>query len=400
MVADRPVHFRAKSGHASWANSKALEMAGISAETPDPEGGEIVRDENGEPTGILLETAIQIVAAAEPEPTEAEVVEAMREAQQYCWQAGITGLHDFDGVECFKALQTLERNGELGIRFVKNIPAAHVAAATEAGLRSGFGSDWLRMGGVKIFADGALGQRTALMIEPYETEPDNRGMVVVDKEEMMRIAHVAAENQLHITVHAIGDRAVHDVIDVIEEAKKVEDPNFPPLRHRIEHVQIIHPDDQPRMQQLGIMASMQPIHATSDMHMAEKLWGSRTKNAYAQRTLLEGGANVVFGSDSPVEPIEPMIGIHAAVTRQRADNTPAGGWHPEQKFSVAEAVHGFTMAAAYTCGQEDRQGSVTAGKLADLTIYEQNIYEIDPSELHSVKIAGTIVGGEFKYRDL
>ncbi|MGB1249571.1 MAG: amidohydrolase [Candidatus Promineifilaceae bacterium] len=393
-----PAYLRHRSGHAGWVNSRAMRMAGIDANTPDPSGGQIQRDADGNPTGILFETAMELVADLVPPYTEEQIVRAMREGQAYCWKVGLVGVHDFDGVSCFQALQTLQRNGELGLRIVKNIPNAHVDHAIGAGLRSGFGDEWIRIGGVKMFADGALGPRTALMIEPYEGDPDNRGMSVLDKEEMMEIAHKAYKNQLAITVHAIGDQAVHDVIDICESIQTAGYGTPPAVPNRIEHVQIVHPMDHHRLAELDVIASMQPIHATSDITIAERNWGSRTKDSYALRTMLESGATVVFGSDSPVEPIEPLIGIHAAVTRQRADSTPAGGWHPEQAFTMQEAIHAFTTAAAITSRQEARAGSITVGKLADLTILEKDIFEAQGADILSVGVAGTVVGGEFKYR--
>lgn len=395
---DKPAYLRHRSGHAAWANSVALKVAGITANTPDPSGGQIQRDENGKPTGILFETAMELVADKVPAYSEDQIVKAMRLGQEACWKVGLTGVHDFDGRSCFQALQRLRANGKLGLRIVKNIPNALVEYAIGLGLRSGFGDEWLRIGGIKMFADGALGPRTALMIEPYEGEPDNRGMSVLDKEEMMQIAHDAYSHQLALTTHAIGDQAVHDILDIYESVQKAGYPNPPIVPNRIEHVQIIHPMDQQRLAELGVVASMQPIHATSDIDIATRNWGDRTKNSYAWRTMLESGAVVAFGSDSPVEPIDPIKGIHAAVTRQRADSTPEGGWHPEQAFTMAETIRAFTLATAVTSGQQPYAGSIAPGKLADFTVYDQNIMEATGSDILEVTIAATIVGGGFKYR--
>ena len=397
---NRPALLKHHSGHASWVNTRAMQLAGIDQATSDPDGGQIQRDESGKPTGILFETATALVESIIPEKTEQQLVNAMHKAQQACWEYGLVGLHDFDGRDCFQALQTMHRAGELGLRFVKNIPVALLEEAIGVGLRSGFGNEWLRMGGIKIFADGALGPRTALMIKPYENEPHNRGMAVVEKEEMMRMAQRAYSNQLAITVHAIGDQAVHDVLDVYESLLPLAETHaVPAVPNRIEHVQIIHPEDHHRLAQLGVVASMQPIHATSDYVTAERNWGERAKDSYAWRTMLKSGATVVFGSDSPIESIDPIVGIHAAVTRQRANGMPGvDGWYPEQRVSVAEAVRGFTLAAAETSRQTATQGSIAVGKVADLTILDRDIFESEPSTLLETKIAGTMVGGEFKYR--
>lgn len=398
VAPQQPAFLTHKSGHAAWVNSRALQLAGITADTPDPPGGRLQRDTQGRPTGILLEEAMSLVRELIPPPGLAQIVAAMRRAQMKCWQVGLVGLHDFDGRDSFLALQQLRRAGELGLRIYKNLPAALVDHAIGAGLQTGFGDDWLRLGGLKIFADGALGPRTALMIEPYVGEPDNRGIAVTDKEEMLDIALKAGPAGLALTVHAIGDRAVHDVLDVFETLHR-RTGGASRLRHRIEHVQIIHPADQPRLAQLGVIASMQPVHATSDMEMADRYWGARAEHSYAIRTLLNTGATVVFGSDCPIEPIDPRLGLYAAITRRRPDGAPGPqGWYPAQKFSLAEAIHAFTYAAAYTAGQEARQGSITAGKLADLTIFERDILAAPPDELLHTAVAGTLVGGLFRHR--
>ncbi|MDX1663494.1 MAG: amidohydrolase [Candidatus Promineifilaceae bacterium] len=397
-----PVYLTHKSGHAAWVNSRALRLAGIYADTPDPEGGQIQRDEAGQPTGILFETALDLVGRKIPPATAAEVTEAMASAQEVCWRLGLTGVHDFDGRTSFIALQALHQSGRLGLRVVKNLPARLLDHAVGVGLRSGFGDRWLRIGGIKIFADGALGPRTALMIEPYEGEPDNRGIAVTDKEEMMAIASKASAAGFGVTIHAIGDRANHDVLDVYEAVRKEESADSrPPLRHRIEHVQIIHPADHRRLADLDVIASMQPSHATGDMEMADRYWGERAEYSYAWRTMLDSGALLVFGSDAPIESIAPLPGLHAAVTRRRADGRPGpNGWYPEQRLTLQEAIHAFTRAAAVTSGEEATQGRIAPGFLADLTIYDRDIFAAPPEELLETEIAGTVVGGRFRYRDL
>jgi predicted amidohydrolase YtcJ len=269
IVPDHPTLLRDKSGHTGWVNSLALKIAGITSATPDPEGGEIGRDEQGEPTGILYENAIELVRWHIPTYTNAQIVESMAQAQANCWAVGLTGLHDFDGRASFEALQTLHRQQKLGLRIYKNIPAALIDHAIALGLQTDFGDDWLRIGGIKIFADGALGGKTALMVEPYENEPQNRGIAVTDKEEMYAIASRASANGLSVTVHAIGDKAIHDILDVYEAVREEEAQRGDKwqLRHRIEHVQIYHPDDRDRLAQLNVIASMQPTHAVSDMEM-------------------------------------------------------------------------------------------------------------------------------------
>ncbi|MBX3055297.1 MAG: amidohydrolase [Anaerolineae bacterium] len=416
IVPDRPVCLRDKSGHAAWVNGRALRIAGIDDHTPDPPGGQIQRDATGQATGILFEDAMELVSRHIPRETPAQIAAAMQSAQQYCWQVGLTGLHDFDGRDCFLALQMLREQGELGLRIVKNVPVYRLEHAIGVGLRSGFGDDWLCIGSVKIFADGALGPRTAAMLQPYENDPTNTGIVVTDKEEMMEKVSAASAAGLSVTIHAIGDRANHDVLDVYEavraeEKKRLEIGRLrdsisqspisqsPLLRHRIEHVQIIHPADQPRLAQLGIIASMQPTHATSDMEMADTHWGDRARHSYAWRTMLDSGALVVFGSDAPIEKIDPLPGIYAAVSRRRADGSPGpDGWYPEQKLTMHETIFAFTTAAALTSGQADRLGAIAPGKLADLTIYSADPFTTPPDELLDITIDATLVDGRFKHR--
>jgi predicted amidohydrolase YtcJ len=397
-----PVLLRDKSGHTAWANSLALQIADITPHTPHPEGGHIGHDPDGQPNGLLYENGINLVSQHIPPATPAQLLAAMRQAQSNCWQVGLTGLHDYDGHTCFHALQTLHRQDELRLRITKNIPAALLDHAIALGLQTDFGDEWLRIGGIKIFADGALGGQTAHMIAPYANDPTNRGIAVTDKEEMYRIASKASAHGLSVTVHAIGDKAVHDILDVYAMVRQEEQArNQAPLRHRIEHVQIYHPQDRDRLAQLQIIASMQPIHAVSDMEIADAYWGDRARYSYAWRDMLNSGAHLVLGSDFPVEPINPLYGLHAAVTRQKRDGSYAPqGWYPEQCLTMEEAVRGFTWATAVTSGQQTQLGTLTPGKHADLTIYNQDIFTIHPSELLNTQILATIIGGQFQHRQL
>ena len=395
-----PVMLRAKSGHAAWVNSLGLRLAGIGPGTANPAAGEIQRDAHGDPTGILFEDAIDLVALHLPEATADDVAGAMLPAQENAWRVGLTGIHDFDGRRSFTALQLLKERGQLGLRVVKQIKVRYLADAIGVGLRSGFGDDWLRVGNVKVFMDGALGPRTASMIEPYDGEPDNYGIVVTDKEELYEQAARAAANGLAMTVHAIGDKANHDLLDVYATLRAEErHGGQPPLRHRCEHVQLLHPDDYARLGELHVVASMQPIHATSDMLMADRYWGRRSAGAYAWRTQLDHGALLAFGSDCPVENFNPFWGIHAAVTRRRADGSPGpDGWYPEQRLDVETALRGFTMGAAYAGYTEGRQGSLEPGKLADLIVVDRDIFDVVPTSIRDTHVLGTLIGGVWKFR--
>ncbi len=398
---NHPVYLSAKSGHAAWVNSAALQRAGFSGGTGDPEGGQIVRDSDGAPTGILLETAMDLVSERIPNPTSDQLADMMLEAQEHALRCGITMIHDFDEPSCLVALQILRERGALALRVLKQINQRWLDAALDSGLRGGFGDDWIRIGALKLFADGALGPKTALMFEPYQGEPENYGMAVVDKEEMIEYVSRASAFGVPSSIHAIGDKAVHDALDVFEsvrreEARRGEGPAD--RRHRIEHVQIIHPQDASRLAELDVIASMQPIHATSDMITADRYWGARAVYAYNPRLQLDQGARLAFGSDAPVEPLNPFLGIHAAVTRQR-NGEPAGGWNPAARINLHESLLGFTQGPAYAAGMEDRLGKLDEGFLADLVVLDRDIYQVEPEEILELKVLGTMVGGEWRFRN-
>jgi predicted amidohydrolase YtcJ len=400
IAPDNPVYLTAKSLHAGWANTLALKLANVTSQTPNPRNGQIQRDAAGNATGILLETAMRLVEGVIPEPTPQEITNAIEKAQPILWKMGLTGVHDFDRRDSFMALQALHAQGRLKLRVVKSIPIDLLDQAFELGLRSGFGDDWLRIGNVKVFMDGALGPHTAAMFQPYVGEADNRGILNMDGEELFEQGRKAAQVGLGMTVHAIGDRANHEVLNAYEQLRRYEaENNLPHLRHRIEHVQIVHPDDAPRLAQLNVIASMQPIHATSDMLMADAFWGERSRLAYAWRTQLDFGARLAFGSDAPVESPNPFWGLHAAVTRRRADGSPSAyGWYPEQKLTVAEALQGYTLGPAYAAGMEDRLGRLAPNHLADLIVLEKDPLTCDPDELLTMRSSATMVGGEWVYQ--
>jgi predicted amidohydrolase YtcJ len=402
VAPNHPVYLTAKSGHAGLANSIALKLGNVTSTTPNPTHGEIIRDERGEPTGVFFEDAMELITKKIPKATAQEVANAMHDAIPHAHKVGLTGVQDFDGTRALQAWQILKENDQLNLRVSKTIPVYLLDHAIALGIRSGFGDNWLRINGVKTFADGALGPRTALMIEPYIGEPNNRGIAVTDKEEMFENVRKASAAGLSSTIHAIGDKANHDVLDVYTEVRKEEAQRGESrLRHRIEHVQLLHPDDFNRLGLLKLIASMQPIHATSDMLIAEKHWGlRRSAGGYSWRTQLIAGAMLAFGSDAPVESFNPLLGIHAAVTRRRADGSPnAVGWYPDQKLSVTEAVHGFTLGAAYASYEEKIKGSLTAGKLADLVVLDQVIFIIEPMEILNTKVEATMIDGKFVWRN-
>jgi len=402
IAPNNPVYLTAKSLHAGWANTHALRLANITAQTPHPHNGQIQHDEKGNATGILLETAMELVERAIPESTSDDIATAIEKAQPILWKMGLTGVHDFDRRTSFMALQKLHTQNKLKLRVLKNIPVELLNQAFELGLRAGFGDDWLRIGSIKVFMDGALGPHTAAMFQPYIGEGENRGILNMDSEELFEHGCKAAQVGLGLTVHAIGDRANHEVLNAYEQLRAYEKENhLPALRHRIEHVQVIHPDDAARLSKMNIIASMQPIHATSDMLMADQFWGERSTLAYAMKTQLDFGACLALGSDAPVESPNPFWGIHAAVTRRRADGSPsADGWYPEQKLTMAEAVEGYTLGPAYAANMEDRLGRLAPNYLADLIVLEKDIFTCNPNDLLTLESSATMIGGEWVYDSL
>ncbi len=394
-----PIYLTAKSLHAAWVNTAALNLAGITLDTPNPKDGAIQRNAKGQATGVLLETAMGLVGSAVPEPSIHDIEQAIQKAQPILWKMGITGVHDFDRRQSFMALQSLRAKGKLKLRVCKNIPVESVEQANDLGLRTGFGDEMLWIGSVKAFMDGALGPRTAAMFQPYEGEKENRGILNMDGEELFDHARKAADVGLSMTVHAIGDRANHEVLNAFEQLRNYETQNhLPHLRHRIEHVQIIHPDDAPRLAKLKVIASMQPIHATSDMFAADRYWGDRAKFSYAWRDQLNFGAILAFGSDAPVESPNPFLGLHAAVTRQRADGSPsADGWRSEQKLTLAEALSAYTFGAAYTANAENRLGKLAENYHADLIVLDEDIFEIAPANLLTMSPSAVMIDGDWVF---
>jgi len=395
-----PVYLTAKSLHVSWVNSLALKMGGITASTPDPDNGRIQRDSRGHPTGILFEKAVKLVEAVIPEPDPEDLAKTFELLIPKLWRMGLTGVHDFDKRTCFMALQLIDARGVLRLRVVKSIPFESISQAVELGLRSGFGDDFLRIGSIKLFADGALGPHTGAMFDPYVDEPQNRGILLLTGDNLFEVGRRAADGGLSLAVHAIGDRAVHEVLDGFTQLRNYEqERGLPPLRHRMEHVQTIRPEDAGRLAGLGIIASMQPVHAPSDMFMADRLLGERAAFSYAWRTQLEHAARLAFGSDAPVESPNPFFGLAAAVTRCRADGSPGPeGWFPEQRLTVRAALEGFTSGPAYAAGMEDRLGRLSAGFLADLIVVETDPFTCDPAELYTIQPVATMVAGDWVWQ--
>jgi predicted amidohydrolase YtcJ len=390
-----PVALRRKDGHMVWVNGAALATAGVTRGTPDPEGGRIGRDEHGEPDGLLFERAQDLIFRAIPPPSEAQAEGGAREAQAALHRMGVTGVHIPEGAQTLRALQGLSRAGALRLRTNAMLPYSGLDAALELGLRSGLGDDWLRIGPVKLFMDGSLGSETAAMLEPFAGSEHNRGILTLGIDEVREALRRAAEGGLACAVHAIGDRANRIVLDAFEATREAWGPRG--LRQRIEHVQVLHPDDLPRFAALGVLASVQPIHATQDKDLVDRLWGARGRYAYAFRSLLDHGARLAFGSDAPVETPDPLAGLYAAVARRRADGDPEGGWYPEERISLEVALRAYTTGAAYAAGLEEMAGTLGPGKWADVTCLSRDVLREPAEALLETTVTHTVVGGEVVY---
>lgn len=398
VAPQHPVALIAKNAHAWVVNTAALRAAHITGDTPDPLHGKLGRNTDGSPDGMLFENATRLVREVIPPATLDEIVDALDVAQGHLLALGITGFHDVDGVPAFAAFQELHRRQRLRMRVVKYTRLESFDAVLDAGLRSGYGDDWLRFGGLKLFADGALGSRTGAMFAPYEGEPENLGLLTLEPEQLLAVAQRAAAAGIALAIHAIGDRANALVVDALEAVRDVDAKlRGHTLRHRIEHVQLMRPEDRRRMGRAGFVASMQPIHAIHDMAMADRYLGlQRAAYAYAWRSVAEAGSVLAFGSDAPIEIFDPFIGLYAAVTRRREDGSPGPeGWYPEQRLTLPEALRAYTWGAAYAAGLESRMGLLMPGYHADLAVLDRDIFTLPPEALLETHVARVMIAGHW-----
>jgi predicted amidohydrolase YtcJ len=388
-----PVYLDSLDVHAAWLNSAALGAAGIGPETADPPGGRIVRDAAGEPTGLLLERAVELVTRVLPRPPADRLDRALLEAQAEAHRLGVTGIHDVEDENARAAFGRLEAAGELRLRVLFHAPVASLPTLIREGERSGTGSEWLVLGGVKMFLDGSLGSRTAWMLRPYEGSRD-RGMPLTDAAEAERAMRLAAHHGIACTVHAIGDAAVRRALDLMTPLPRAA------LPHRIEHFQCVHPADLERAAEAGIAASMQPAHLLADIPLIERHWGARGAGAYAFRSLLRRGTRLVFGSDVPVASIDPREGMFAAIDRATGAGLPRGGWREEERLTFAEALRAYTIAGAEAAGASARRGTLGIGMDADLVAWSCDpVVERDQgSAFRAGRAELTVVGGEVVMR--
>jgi predicted amidohydrolase YtcJ len=396
VVSDRPVLLERVDGHALWLNSAALRAAGITRDTADPAGGRIERDADGNPAGVLVDKAMDLMDQVVPRPDAAESMSALKAALAHMNSVGLTSAGDA-GVhaDTIRLYRQLADQGELPVRMYAMIMdvGEDFRALSKDGPLIGYGQDRLTVRSVKLFADGALGSRGAALLAPYSDKPDQRGLLFMSDAEMDRRIQTALGAGYQVNVHAIGDAANRQVLDGFEAAYKAVGGRE--LRNRIEHAQVVAPADIPRFKQLNLIASMQPTHATSDKNMAlDRVGPERLKGAYAWRTFLDQGTRIAGGSDFPVESDNPFFGLHAAITRTDHEGQPPGGWHPEQAMTPIEAFRAFTLDAAYAEHWETRIGSLEPGKWADFILIDRDLFKIPAGDIWKIKVQQTWVAGK------
>jgi predicted amidohydrolase YtcJ len=380
---NNPVILNSHDEHFRWLNSKAIKAAGLTDNTR-VDGGHVGRNDDGSLDGLLGENAVMLVRDFIQSPDESHRKQNLLRAQTKFHEMGITGFHSTDANRAFADLQDLNSESKLKLRVFHSIPLRQLEDAIQIGLKSGLGDEWFRVGFVKIFTDGSLGSRTASMLEPYD-EAGGFGIQTIDEKELDEKVSLALQNGIALGIHAIGDKANRQVLNAFE--KSMQFLNVPKARSRIEHAQLLHPDDIARFQKIGILASMQPFHAISDRDIAEQFWGKRARYSYAWRSLLDSGAHLIFGSDAPVEDPDPLPGLHAAVHREKWDDQ-------SETISPHEALVAYTSAPAYASGELANRGTLERNKLADLTFFSE-----DPiaTAFHGIQVIGTMINGEFVF---
>lgn len=399
VVTDRPVALQSHDMHSLWVNTAALRAAGIDAATPDPEGGTIVRDPAGEPTGLLLEWAGQLASRHIPLPSSADARAAVLEGQQQLHALGITGVHSLPGIHLpepdpLPVLLELRERGELRLRVLQHLRSDRLDDALRLGLRSGFGDDWLRVGAVKMFLDGALGSSTAWMREPYE-DGSGTGMNTLPPDEFRATVRRAAAAGIATVVHAIGDAAVCLALDTLSDPAL----RVPAMPHRIEHLQCCPVERLADAAAAGIVCSMQPSHLMTDWRISDRCWGeARGRGVFALASLLRGGTTLAFGSDAPVEPVDPRRGLFAAVFRQDQDLAPPGGWHPAERIAPLDALAGYTTGPARAAGLPAPAGSLAPGAAADLVAWDHDPVA-QPERTPGMRCVAAIIAGDVLHYD-
>lgn len=397
VTPDTPVAVPRTDLHSLLLNGVALRLAGITAATPDPDGGIIVRDERGEPTGVLKDNAKLLVERVIPPLSDVQIDETLRQGIAYALSKGVAHIHNPEvHWQVFHSLRRLRARGETDVRFYAFVPIADWQQLAHIVTEQGRGDDWVRWGGVKAVADGSLGARTAMFYDPYTDVPTEHGIWVIKPDQLRKLVGDADRNKLHVAVHAIGDRAIDTALDVFESVAAANGARD--RRFRIEHVQHIRPASIARLAHQGVIASVQPYHAIDDGRWAIKRIGvDRLQGTYAFRSLIDSGACVALGSDWPVAPLDPLTGLAAAVLRQTIDGKNPGGWLPEQRITILQALAGYTSGVAYAGFMDDRAGRLAEGYHADIAILDTDLLKVDPGKLPGAKVLRTYVGGKLRF---
>lgn len=400
VTGNHPLFVNRYDGHMAFANSKALQLAGITSKTLTPPGGQIVKNKNGEPSGVLKDEAMNLMTAKIPAPSEKELDEYVQRAVQHAIENGVTQVHDMNSYGGWVDLETYRRayqNKKLDLRIYSFVALSTWPRLDSFCKANGKGDDLLRWGGLKGFVDGSLGSTTAWFYQPYSDAPNSTGLQVTDTNLLKRWVLSADSAGLHVAIHAIGDRANDFILNVFKEAET--ETSAKDHRFRIEHAQHLTQQAIPKFAELHVIASMQPYHAIDDGRWAAKrLDDARLKGTYAFKSLIDAKATVTFGSDWTVAPLKPIEGIYAAVTRKTLDDKNPGGWYPDQKLSVEEALRCYTVNNAYAGFQEDKLGKIKAGMLADFVVLSDNLFEIAPAKIKDVKVERTVVNGKEVYK--
>jgi predicted amidohydrolase YtcJ len=392
VTGDHPVFVSRLDGHMALANSAALRLAGITRDTKDPDGGTIVRDAAGEPTGILKDNAESLVDRVIPDPSREMNLRAARAALREAARFGVTTIQDNSSVDALPTYQALRAAGELTARLYVWRYVESMKPLIATGVRTGLGDDWIRMGALKILSDGSMGSATAAFFDPYLDRPETRGLLIHPVDELDSMIADADAAGFQLAVHAIGDRANALVLDAYEQAAKANPARE--RRWRIEHAQVVRDADVERFKRLGVVASIQPSHCIDDMRWAEREIGhERCRGAYRFRSFLKAGVPVAFGTDWFVETLDPRVGLYAAVSRELPTGGPVGGWFPDEKLTLEEALDLYTRGSAYAEFAESRKGTLEAGKLADLVVFEKDLLRVAPREILTTPVDMTVAGG-------
>lgn len=395
IAGSRPAFFYSKDQHSAWVNSNALELAGITKRTKDPAGGKIERDANGNPTGILREgPAIGKVFQLISKPSETKINKLYLQALDIAYKNGVTGVHSVDSPEAFDYFITRAEKNKLGLRINYYFPFRVLDELKKEKIFYGMGDDFLRVAGIKIFSDGSLGSQTALCYNKYIGSKDNYGIEVASTKEMVKHIKKAASLGFPCAIHAIGDKAVSNVLDAFEQSPQM---HFG-ARHRIEHLQLVRKKDLSRLKKLGVVVSAQPSHCPSDIEMVRNYWGKRGANAYIFNTLQKKEIPIAFGSDCPIEPLNPIHGIAAAVRRARPKSRDV--FYPEERISAEDALYHYTVGSAYAVGQEHCRGYLLPGYPADFLILSDDITKVAPTKIYDVRILATVLDGKPVYSKL